>query len=153
MFIFIFVSLVFQNDSSVYISKQQFTGYIFHKNHMIFMSIKDQKKRYTPDIKDIVCVEKILGEQIESLNKLKINQGCGYPNININLKKYIRQYVGFYNNRDEKIIWINFLWKDSLTNDPHKDIIFINDGGSYYWNVEVNLTNKLLYNLKINGMS
>ncbi len=84
MFIFIFVSLVFQNDSSVYISKQQFSGYIFHENHMIFMSVKNQKKRYTPDIKDIVCVEKILGEQIESLNKLKINQGYGYPNININ---------------------------------------------------------------------
>ena len=73
------------------------------------------------------------------------------PIIHEKLQKYVRQYVGFVNMKGQKIIWVNCLWNKSLEERAGKDVIIVDDGCSYFWDVEVNLNTGELANLMING--
>lgn len=118
------------------------------------MSIDNQNERYTPTKEDIFLAEQIMKKNISCLNKELINQPKGYPRIHKKLKNYIRQYVGFLNKSNDKIIWINFIWKDRFTKrEFSNEIINVHDGGSYYWSIQINLTTESTSNLKINGIS
>ena len=142
----------FLSNESIFINGKDFKGYIFDKNHFILMTIDNQSKRYTPSKEDIFLAESIIKDKLKSLNASLINQGGNCPIIHKKTKKYIRKYVGFINNRNEKIVWINFIWKDKFLNEKiSKDIIQVSDGCSYYWNIKVNLDAKNLNNLNING--
>ena len=69
------------------------------------------------------------------------------------MKKYKRQYVGFINDKGEKILWINFVWDKRLTeSELSEDIISVKDGCSYYWNIKINVTTNNIFELKINGL-
>ncbi|OWP85578.1 hypothetical protein BWK60_13375 [Flavobacterium covae] len=132
---------------------KNFTGYIFNEKHFVFMSIENQEKRYTPTKNEIYDIEDLLKKEISCMNKNLINQPKGFPKIHRKMGKYIRQYVGFINKSNEKVIWINFIWKDNYTKKQlSEDIINVHDGGSYYWNIQINLTKKTLSNLQINGV-
>lgn len=149
--LFLLSSFLFINDS-IYIEQKKFSGYIFNEKHIVFMSIEDEKERYTPTNEDIILAEQILKKEISCKSKYLFKQIENDPIINKKLIKYIRQYVGFINKSDDKIIWINFIWKGKFTKEElAKDIIKVNDGGSYYWNVKVNLKTKNLSDLNING--
>ena len=140
------------SSESILIKGKDFTGYIFDKNHFVLMTIDNQSKRYTPSKEDIFLAESIIKNKLKCINTSLMNQGDNCPIIHKKTKKYIRQYVGFINNRNEKIVWINFIWKDKFSNDKiYKDIIQVMDGCSYYWNIKVNLETKTLNDLNING--
>lgn len=140
------------NNYPSMIKGKGFKGYIFDKEHFALVSIESQSERYTPCKDDILLAEDILNKKIETINTPLVNQGGHCPIIHKNLKKYIRQYVGFTNKNGEKVIWINFLWnKKGMQDKSSKDIINVLDGCSHYWKVEINLTKKELYNLRING--
>lgn len=144
--------ILFLSSESILINGKDFTGYIFDKNHFVLMTIDNQSKRYTPSKEDIYLAESIIKDKLKGLNTNLINQGDNCPIIHKKTKKYIRQYVGFINNRNEKIVWINFIWKYKFSNEKiSKDIIEVMDGGSYYWNIKVNLNAKTLNDLDING--
>jgi hypothetical protein len=144
--------MFFLSNESILINGKDFNGYIFDENHFVLMSIDNQSKRYTPSKEDIFLAESIIKNKLKCLNTSLINQGDNCPIIHKKTKKYIRQYVGFINNRNEKIVWINFVWKDKFSNEKmSKDIIQVMDGCSYYWNIKVNLDNKNLNDLNING--
>lgn len=79
-----------------------------------------------------------------------------------NLPAYFRQYVGFINRKGEKIIHLNFHWNkysaaDKLTGytdhrlqyDSAYFVVF--DGGSYYWQVDANITKMQFSSLWVNG--
>jgi len=128
-----------------------YCGYMFDTSYIILKSIKEQQGRIILSCDDIHIAEEILREQLFSLNGSKINQSKGCPNINRELSKYWRQYFGFTNNKGETIIWINMFWNKDFRDRAKHDLISVNDGCSYYWNVEVNITTKTLSNLQING--
>lgn len=135
-----------------FIEGNGFTGYIFNENHFVLLSIENQKKRYTPTKEDVFLVEKILKDKIKCANVDLLNQSEGCPKIHKKFKNYIRQYVGFINKDGQKVIWINFIWKNNFSNDKvANDIIQVLDGCSYYWNVKVNIDENSLYDLSING--
>lgn len=124
----------------------------------------DSTKRLTPTKKDIAEAEKILKEQIRSLNKSTTNQYGNCPVIHRNLNKYFRQYVGFYDADGNKMIHINFLWdryslKDRLLgyaapeNSYDDDYAIVFDGCSNYWQVNINLTTKKASDLQVNGVA
>jgi hypothetical protein len=74
------------------------------------------------------------------------------PIIHKNLKKYKRQYFGYINEKGEKILYINSLWKKNEKETKWlQQIIMVSDGGSHYWNIEYNLETEELENLKVNG--
>lgn len=114
--------------------------------------------RYTLPDRDIILAEHILEE---NLGYIRANQPeFSKPIIADNLDKYMRQYVGFINSyNQEKIIWINFLKKDSdilsVINTKHlnEGIIHVDDGGSNFWSVYINLTKKELFDMSVNGVA
>ncbi len=146
------LSFLFILQQASFIEGKGFSGYIFNENHDVFVSIGNQAKRYTPTQNDIFLCEKLLKEQIETINDTRYHQSGNCPIIHKKLKKYVRQYVGFVNDKGEKVIWINFIWKDKNYFDRiSKDIIVVSDGCSYYWSVQVNLDIRNLHHLRING--
>jgi len=149
----LFIVLNVTNTSCQSIKGKGFEGCIFDKEHFALVSIKNQKSiRYTQSKDDILKAEKLLKESIKQMYSPLVNQREGCPIIHKNLKKYVRQYLGFVNNEGKKIICINFLWKKGgLTEGISKDIVNVSDGCSHYWKVKVNLATGKLFDLKING--
>jgi len=139
------------NIPSTFIKGKCFEGFIFDKSNEVLISVDNQKERYTPSNGDIIEAEKILYGQIEKLNYNRINQTNKNPIIHKKLSKYKRQYVGFKTINDEKIIWINFIWNKDYYERLGNDVIFVYDGGSYFWNVKVNISNQSLFDLDVNG--
>ena len=147
------------------IQSRKFRGTIFKKSYpqdKLFINLLEEVNRFTPTKEDILLAESILKNQIEKVNKSHINQRRKREYIEKNLKKYFRQYVGFINQKGERIIHINFYWNrfsinertrgywdDRLEYNSEYAVVF--DGGSRYWNINVNLTTKNLYNLWVNG--
>jgi len=124
----------------------------------------DTISRFTPTNEEIIEAERILKENIKDLNKQRMNQFGNYPVIHNHLNCYFRQYVGIINEKGEKIVHINLLWyrysqaylKKRYT-DPRMgysdEYVIVNDGGSFYWRVNVNLKLKKLFDLSINGIA
>lgn len=151
--IFLIISLFSFGHPSFYVKGKCYTGYVFDKEHFVFMTVESSERRFTPSTNDISLVENVLKENISKLNIKLINQPKDFPVIHKNLKKYIRQYVGFINNSNEKIIWINFLWKNKYKKEEiSKEIINIKDGGSYFWNIKINLQTGELTDFNVNGI-
>lgn len=131
-----------------------FKGYILGKNQFVITSIENQKERYTPVEEDVLLAERLVKEGLAELNNPMTDQGSGCPVIHRNLKKYIRQYVGYVNTAGEKIIWINFLWKSGTDNQRlTNEVVIVLDGCSHYWNIKVNLNKRMLYELFVNGIA
>ncbi|WP_324760191.1 hypothetical protein [Sphingobacterium thalpophilum] len=100
----------FLSPPSYFIKGKGFEGYSFSSDHLVFIDIKGQ--RYRPDEKDINAAERLLKGNLKTINIPLINQGGkGCPAIHKNLKKYIRQYVGIINENNDKVLWINSVWK------------------------------------------
>lgn len=141
------------NAQSFYVEGKGYKGYAFDKDHFVFMSIENQKERYTPRQIDISVVEQLLKDSIDYI--MKDQNDCSKQEINkYTIKKYRRQYVGFITKGNEIIIWINFLKKDrNFSNkDLSRDIVSVLDGGCNFWSISVNLTKRFFFNLHINGV-
>ncbi len=140
------------SQNSIYIKEREYNGYIFNKEHFIFISVENQKERYTPTKENIIQVENLLKDSISYI--LKSQNRCK-PSINKKtLKKYRRQYVGFLTKDNDIIIWVNFIKnKDISDKELSEDVVRVLDGGSNYWSVFVNLTKKELFEMHVNGTS
>jgi hypothetical protein len=124
----------------------------FPDNYAIPYTVTNYNSRFSPTEEEILLAEQLLKEQLKSLNKDRINQSWDCPTIHKSLNKYARQYVGFLNEKGEKIIWINAVWQTKVPDYFNDEIVFVLDGCSYYWNVEVNLSTKKVSHLMINGI-
>lgn len=113
------------------------------------MILKDKKNVIPQD--DVKYTEKIL---TDSIVYIKREEPSHSDFITKNLNRYLRQYVGFMNENGDKIVWINFLYKnDSFINTAYLNdaVITVNDGGEYYWSIKVNITKNKLYDIAVNG--
>lgn len=128
-----------------------YKGVIVSKDVDIFVDGK--KEWYKPTPTEVKKAEQLLADQIEELNKEKLNQGSQEcPVIDRNLNKYIRQYIGYINTSGEKIILINMLWAEDVDyGGLDSEYILVFDGCSHYWKVKVNLTSDGIYDLEVNG--
>ena len=108
-------------------------------------------KRFTPTKEEIFEAEKALKSKLKEANRNLENQ-YNSPIIHRNLKKYKRQYFGVINDKGEKILYINSLWKKNEEETKWlQQIIMVSDGGSHYWKIEYNLETDELINLSVNG--
>jgi hypothetical protein len=144
------INLMAQKEAT-FCKGKGYKGYIFDTSYLVLKSIKEQKSKSSLSCDEIKIAEEILKQGLLELNKIKINQVTGCPNINKKLAKYCRQYFGFINTKGEKIIWINMFWNRDLNDRGKYELISVNDGCSYYWSIEVNITARALSNLKVNG--
>lgn len=117
-----------------------------------YNGIIEEQERFSPTKNEVLEAEEALNKDLAELNFKKPNQSSS-PVIHENLKKYKRQYFGYFNEKGEKILFINCFWNDKK--DTEKSLlngeVRVFDGGSYFWQVEYNLTTKKLFNLQVNG--
>lgn len=95
--------------------------------------------------------------------KLKHSYPKDYgPRVDRRLYSYFRQYFGLINDQQQKIVHINCSWdRRSITNlfgDDDRlsfdsDYSIVLDGGSYYWEVDVNLEEKTISGFGVHGVA
>jgi len=154
----IFLIAIFSLSINLYAQKESrfckgkgYKGYVFDTSYLVLKTIQGQQSKTYLSCDEIKVAEGILIKELAGLNKNKANQSAGCPNINDKLSKYCRQYFGFVNTKGEKVIWINMFWNRDFKDRAKYELINVNDGCSYYWNVEVNISTKTLSNLQVNG--
>lgn len=146
------------------VESKKFQGAIFPSSYInnSYNWLNDNK-RFTPTNEEILMFENNLRYKLKKVNKNRLNQKGKCPIIHNNLKKYIRQYLGFIDNSGKKYLLINFLWSDSFLHEntseenynelgnwkKHWQVWF--DGCSHFWNVKYYLESDALFDLKING--
>jgi hypothetical protein len=149
------------------VKANNFRGTIFKLTYpkaKLYIQPGDSLIRFTPDKNDIVLAETILKQQIDSINNPRVNQFGREEYIDENLSKYFRQYVGFINEQGHRVVHINFYWDRVSVIERAKgyrdgrlgyssDFALVFDGGSRYWNINVDLTTKTLYALFVNGVA
>jgi len=147
---FLCFDLLAQN-SPLFCKGHGYRGYVFDTTYFLMKSIEGQRSKANLTLEEIRAAESILRSQLPEINRLKPNQSSGCPNINRKLDRYWRQYFGFINVKDEKVVWINMFWNKELIGDAKRELVGMYDGCSYYWNIEINLTTRKAYNLQVNG--
>lgn len=130
---------------------RRYRGIVFDTSYNVLKSIDNQAGRVVLTCSDIAIVESILKKKLKEINIKRENQNQGCPNIRKKLSRYTRQYFGFENQKGEKIVWVNLFWDRNLSEPARSELIMVNDGCSYYWNIEVNLSLETLSNLQVNG--
>ena len=153
------------SEYSTYVKGNNFEGVIFSKEYqMPFSENPPVEKRFTPSIEDIELVEKLLNEQLKNINN-GVNQGKHLgPKIHKKLKKYQRQYIGFISEQGEQYIYLSCNWQRynlfdrirgfSPPDDGWKtEFWIVFDGGSYHWNIKINLDKQELSDLSVNGVA
>ena len=150
------------NSNVELINKGKIESVIFSKDADCFLCNLGVS-RFTPTIQEINEAEAILKKNIKSANNPAYNQGDGCPIIHKNLKNYRRQYYGYIDSGGNKILYVNFLWAkysifDRLKGHHEDDSeewkeqrVTVLDGCSYYWSIEINLSQQKLQNIHING--
>jgi hypothetical protein len=101
------------------------------------------------------CISDYSSEQKKSFEEIKKKPPKYKRNrygASMGLSQYKRQYVPSINAKGEKEVWVNCFcghwdskWKEK--------IIRVEDGGSCYFNVTVNLTTGKYYEFKVNGVA
>jgi hypothetical protein len=112
-------------------------------------------KTFTPATlteSDIQKIETLLINCVTEYNKKLSGDNKQFFLIDMNKEKYKRQYVAVTNKKGEKVVWINCLcqthgdnWKTSL--------IMVDDGGSCFFNLKINLAKEKCYDLSVNGLA
>jgi hypothetical protein len=152
------------SEHSTYIKGNNFEGVAFSENYV--QNPKDTAerkiKRFTPTNADIILTERVLKEKrTDTANKGDIKY------IFNNLSKYHRQYIGYYNEKGEKMIYVNcFPVDDDWANEKIKKatqtggipkwydhLFYVFDGGRSYWHATILLTKKIIVNISVNGVA
>jgi len=101
---------------------------------------------------DIKVIETLLINCVTEYNRKLSDENKKYFSIDMDKEKYKRQYVAVTNKKGEKEVWINCLcqthgdnWKTSL--------IMVDDGGSCFFNLKINLSKEKCYDLSVNGLA
>lgn len=122
-------------------------SHIFPASHKAAKDIYPKATgRFTPTPAEAKRAADIVREKLQQMNNKTLKS------LRNNWDFYGKQYVGFIGENGKKIIWINFFWpEDELKANLTKQIIQVEDGGTYYWNVKVNLSNGRVFELRINS--
>lgn len=126
---------------------REYRGYVFGKENAYHIGGDS-----TVDI-DLTCEDIKLAEQIL---KTQIAAAGGMSNwhIRFELPEYYRQYFGYRNAKGEVVVYINCLLNSQNPLSGIRDHLRrVEDGGSAYWQVTVNLSRRTIENLSVNGVA
>ena len=126
-----------EGTQNLYLETENFSGIIFSANSKIY---NDKIRRFTPTIDEIFKAEKIF-ERCLALGK-KDSNGIVVDNKMIKSPSdYYRQYIGFYNDKGEKVIYFNCFTKSATSDDNKwkKEELMVMDGGNNYFSILINL--------------
>lgn len=96
-------------------------------------------------ITDILMAEHVLQSQMVLLD---LHTTYPLPPVRWKLHGYTRQYKGYWDTDGNLHIYINAIWQEE---HGGKGFYLVHDGGNFYWQAWVDVKNKRLYDLMING--
>jgi len=67
------------------------------------------------------------------------------------LSDYKKQLIAVINSSGEKLVWVNCFNNHFSAPYWQKTVVFVNDGGKWFFNIKINLTHRKAYELMING--
>ena len=146
----IFFNCFAQSQEKIYVTKQKVEGYVFTKDFHIW-GFPPESNRYTPTKQDIETAENILQENAIFICNTVMHKNLRHNCAKKKLRSYVRQYVGYIID-NKKIVKTFFSKRRSINIHNYKeDIIGVQDGGTDYWQVSINLSDYTLFGLSVNG--
>jgi len=155
-------------EDAIYVKTDDYEGVIlgpkcFNYKSIIILENGDtipgqppSENMWKPSIKDIEYAEKKIKKYVTKRSKRMLEGGQGYeryPIIYQNFDKYVRQYYGTYNKKGQKILEVNFLWREYAYETEWKCVrLMIFDGCSFYWDISVNMNKKKCFDYWVNGI-
>jgi hypothetical protein len=114
---------------------------IFNLDSEVWLRQKfDNSKSYILNNTDIDIINRVFKQCLRE-NK-----------IDTNYYHYRRQYVPFVDKAGKRMVWVNCFCEGSDDFSYwKKNIVFVDDGGSCFFNVIINLTDKTYSNLQVNS--
>ena len=139
--IFISFSICSQNSNKDII-------FNWEKSDNFWISIDSTNQKFYPTLEEIKLAKKISIEHIDSLEKINKD----FKILHFNHISYYRQYVGYYDNNGDKIIYINaFCDSYNKRTNLKTNWIFVLDGGSCYYQIRININKGECFDFTVNG--
>jgi hypothetical protein len=156
------------SNHSAHVVGNDFEGVIFSKDYHFKIAppeLDTADRRFTPDTSQIIAAEKDMRLNMEMAER-KVKKPTKDIVIHDKLNYYLRQYFGYINQKQEKVIFINCIWKKDIDRmakekavlpqfdipDWMSEFYTISNGGTYYFSVKVNLTTHQLFDLGFKGV-
>ena len=146
---FILMILLYSCSQNNRITKNSSTQLDTNRIVIFPSGLSKTSKNITLTEKEIIEVDKILNECIDSSYKFNSKK----MNSRKFLSSYKRQYLPSINEKGEKVVWVNcfcttnhFNWKTEIV-----DASLVSDGGDCYFNVNINLTTMRFDTFRKNG--
>ncbi|WP_026905467.1 hypothetical protein [Pedobacter glucosidilyticus] len=104
---------------------------------------------------DLKLIDDLLNEAVNGFNKRqekrrKDGKTFGSP---IDLKKYKRQYIAHKNKEGTREVWINCFCRSHDDTKWKTELVVVEDGGSCFFNLKIDLTNKQYFEFSVNGLA
>ncbi|MDQ3394782.1 MAG: hypothetical protein M3512_11810 [Bacteroidota bacterium] len=120
----------------------------------LWISIDSTFQKFAPSDEEINLAKEIAINYIDSLESTRnsqIRKEFGKI-LKYNHARYYRQYVAFIDNEGKKKIFINAVCDSFVKNkDLKKEWIFVLDGGSCFFQMEVDLETEEITSFSVNG--
>lgn len=94
-----------------------------------------------------------LGDMREIMHKYDPKVRLHEERYYLNLANYKRQLIVVTNAQGEKIVWVNCFCREGSQASWRHQIIEVVDGGNCYFNIKLNLTRRIWYDMMINGVA
>ena len=131
-------------------------GYVFMEQYYLDQN-RDTvvKKVYKPTMEDVREAEKLLRSKYFYIMPAEKRDKLGRE-TRPRLKWYTRQYVFGVDDNGKKYVWINALRLDDdddfvSLEELSRHIVRVRDGGNWYWNVFLNISDGKVLGVMING--
>jgi hypothetical protein len=116
------------------------------KINEVLIELKD-KKFFTPNKSEIHIAKKQEIRYLDSLEKVNKKKLFSHKK-----NRYFRQYLGYIDNKGDKVILINAFCEGNYSKEELTRIwIIVLDGDECYYQIEVNLNTKKCFKFSING--
>lgn len=138
------------NENAYLIRNKHSIGEVFKEN-FIFDVIEKSNQRFTPSIDEVNQAEILLKAEFKKSN------GKNKRFILKNWKDYKRQYFGYLNSNDEKILFVSFFLNEEVENQNdqfwRERYEFYLDGGPANWVAKMNMSSRKVEVITINGVA
>ena len=138
------------NENAYLIRNKHSIGEVFKENFK-FDVIEKSNQRFTPSIDEVNQAEILLKAEFKKSNSKNKRF------ILKNWKDYKRQYFGYLNSNDEKILFVSFFLNEEVKNlndqlwkEKHE---FYLDGGPANWIAKMNMSSRKVEVIRINGVT
>jgi hypothetical protein len=98
---------------------------------------------------DIRSIDSILIASVVEFNKA-LDSNFKFLTIDLKKHNYRKQLVAVINDKGEREVWVN-CFCNTWNNNWKIEILFVDDGGSCYFNFKIDLTTKRYSAFRVNG--